>query len=1173
MRWPLILALVCIPAAAVAQTDDRSYLTAFLEDNLSDAGRKITITGFEGALSSRASLTQLTIADDQGIWLTLNNVTLDWSRSALLSGQVVVNELTAEDIILDRLPVTSAASATPAPEAGGFSLPDLPISVNIGQIAATHIELGAAVLGEAIQGRLDASVSLSGGEGQGALVLERTDTGPSGRIALTASFANATRQLSVDLDATEGAGGVASRLIGLPGTPSVALTIKGAGPLDDFTADVQLATDGVERLGGAITVKGTVDGGTGFDTTLSGDLAPLFLPQYAEFFGPQISLSTSGQRAASGQLRLDTLALTARAITLDGSLALAADGQPERFDLTGKVGLPDGAPVLLPLTGPETRINGAEVALTYDATQGEGWRGKAAIDGLDRAGLSADRLALTGSGRISRGTGGTNFGATLGFDAAGLVPDDPGVAQALGPAVTGSATLYWQEGTDGLHIPRLVVSGQDYALTAGARIDGLSDAFRVTGRVQAQMGDLTRLSILAGRPLRGAADIVLNGKGSPLAGDFDLTTTVTGQNLSGGQAELDKLLRGQSRIAATVRRDTTGTNIDSLTLTTGSLTATAQGQISSTASDLTATMDFADLSSLGATYGGALAGTAHMTGSMAAGRLTVEATGRDLTIGQAEADRLLRGQSALSIDLSLKDGKLKIDKTDLSNPQVTVSATGTVTEAQRKIDLTARLADLALLVPDFPGALSIEGSATDDGAGYTLDLRGQGPGQIDARVTGRLAPDFARGDLKIAGAAQAGLANAFLGGRIVSGPVRFDLGLVGPLAVSSLTGQIALSDGRMADPSLPFALENIAATANLAGGSARLDVTTRLTSGGQVAVAGTVGLAAPYAADLTADLTGAVLRDPQLYQTTANGQIKITGPMAGGANIAGRVLLADTEVRIPSTGLGGGADIPDLKHVGEPADVRASRGRAGLLATATSGGGGSRPFGLNIVVDAPNRLFIRGRGLDAELGGQLVLRGTTADIRPAGAFTLIRGRLDILGKRLDLSEATLLLEGNFIPTVAVTASNESDGITSSIRIEGPATDPKVSFTSNPPLPEEEVLARLLFGRGIQNLSALQAAQLANAVATLAGKGGDGIVGRLRSGFGLDDLDVQSSETGGATLKAGKYLSKNLYSEVTIGQSGQSQINLNLDLSKSITLRGTAGSDGNTGIGVFLQKDY
>ena len=61
--------LALLPLTGHAQTDDRDYLTAFLEDSLSGAGRKVVVTGFAGALSSQASLTELTIADDAGVWL------------------------------------------------------------------------------------------------------------------------------------------------------------------------------------------------------------------------------------------------------------------------------------------------------------------------------------------------------------------------------------------------------------------------------------------------------------------------------------------------------------------------------------------------------------------------------------------------------------------------------------------------------------------------------------------------------------------------------------------------------------------------------------------------------------------------------------------------------------------------------------------------------------------------------------------------------------------------------------------------------------------------------------------------------------------------------------------------------------------------------------------------
>jgi translocation and assembly module TamB len=289
--------------------------------------------------------------------------------------------------------------------------------------------------------------------------------------------------------------------------------------------------------------------------------------------------------------------------------------------------------------------------------------------------------------------------------------------------------------------------------------------------------------------------------------------------------------------------------------------------------------------------------------------------------------------------------------------------------------------------------------------------------------------------------------------------------------------------------------------------------------------------------------------------------------------IAGKIALTETELRVPSTGFGGAGGLPGLAHVNEPGAVHATRLRAGLIATGGAARGVVRGFGLDVTLSAPSRLFVRGRGLDAELGGELRLLGSTTAVAPAGAFNLIRGRLEILGKRLVLDQATLEMQGELVPYLTISASTENDGITTGVSITGPATEPVVSFTSSPELPEEEVLAQLLFGQSLTNLSAFQALQLANAVATLAGKGGEGVVSRLRKGFGLDNLDVKTDAAGGTSLTAGKYLGKNIYSEVTLDQLGQSQINLNLDLSKSITLRAQAGSDGNTGLGVVVEKDY
>ena len=198
---------------------------------------------------------------------------------------------------------------------------------------------------------------------------------------------------------------------------------------------------------------------------------------------------------------------------------------------------------------------------------------------------------------------------------------------------------------------------------------------------------------------------------------------------------------------------------------------------------------------------------------------------------------------------------------------------------------------------------------------------------------------------------------------------------------------------------------------------------------------------------------------------------------------------------------------------------------------------------------APNRIFVRGRGLDAELGGQVRIAGTTRDIAPAGRFDLIRGRLDILGRRLNLTEGSIDLTGALDPRLRLVAETRVEDVDVSIVVEGPASDPEIRFTSRPELPEDEVLALLLFGRGIETLSPLQIARLAGAVATLGASGG-GLLGGVREGVGLADLDVTTGENGGAAVRAGAYIADNIYTDVTVDTEGEAEINLNLDLSDS-----------------------
>lgn len=1177
MKHILICALTLLPLPVLAQEDDKGWLTNWLEENLSGAGRQVVIDGFQGALSSQARIERLTIADDQGIWLALSDVKLDWNRAALLQGRIEVAHLTAAEIVLERLPQAEESGGLPTPEAAPFRLPDLPVSINIGDLGAARIVLGETVLGQSVIGTAQASLRLSGGSATAQLQLERLDDGPDGKVALEAGFTNMDRILRLNLTAEEAAGGIAATLAGLPGAPAVALTVKGEGPLEDFTADLTLASDGTPRLTGNVAVRATEGGGTGFSADLGGDLAPLFLPQYAAFFGNDIQLKALGSRDALGALRLDDLSLDTRALSVAGKLQLAADGLPQAFDLALSLGL-DGQPVLLPLTGPETRVLGGDLALKFDAAQGDRWNLTGDLRGLSREGFDLAQVALEGQGSIRRQQGGASRAAvdgSLRFAAQGILPADPALAQALGPALAGSADFQWHDQADALSLPRLEVSGDGIALEGSAEVHGLSTGLTIATDLSARIADLSRASGLAGRPLGGAVTARINGSAAALSGQFDLNGDLTGTGLRMGIPEADRLLSGASTIAFSVRRDETGTNLRLLDVKAASLSASAKGKLSSRGSDITADLAFSDLSALGPRYRGGLTAEATLEGTVDNGRVILRGTGRNLGIGQPEADRVLAGTSALEVALQLDGSAIRIERATITNPQLSAETSGAVVNGAADLQLAARLANMALVVPEFPGPLTVEGRLRQQAGGYGLDVSMRGPGGIDLTAAGRLSGDLARAEgLQIRGTSQAALANAFISPRRVAGGLRFDLTVNGPLAVQSLSGNVALSDGRFAATELPFTLEGIGANARLSGGRASIDGRANLSSGGAVAVTGSLGLSAPFDADLRADLGNLTIRDARLFEARLSGGLTVNGPLTGGAVIGGRINILEANLRVPSTGLLGADVLEPLAHVGDSAEVRATRQRANADgAGSTPSGASARPFRLDVQIDAPNRLFLRGRGLDAEIGGSFRIGGTTTNLQPSGALELIRGRLDILGKRLTLTQADLTMEGDLMPDLDILASTRTDTVTASVRIAGPANQPQVTFESSPQLPQEEVLAQLLFGRDLTQLSAFQAAQLASAVATLAGRGGEGIISKLRKGVGLDDLDVQTGESGGTSVTAGKYLSRNLYTEVTVGDDGTSEIDLNLDLTDSITLRGSTGSDGQTGLGIFFEKDY
>lgn len=474
--------------------------------------------------------------------------------------------------------------------------------------------------------------------------------------------------------------------------------------------------------------------------------------------------------------------------------------------------------------------------------------------------------------------------------------------------------------------------------------------------------------------------------------------------------------------------------------------------------------------------------------------------------------------------------------------------------------------------------LGVSVSGTYAGDAVTLDsLSANGNGGLAVSGSGRVPLAGAGLALSLNGSAPLALANRFVadrGGQL-SGTASFDARVGGSLGNPQFSGTVSTSGSGYVDPELNLRLTDIAGRIALTGTTANVEsLSANLATGGSVSASGTVGLTGGMPANIAVRINSARYADGDLFVATVSGALGLTGNLTGAPLVSGTVNVESATITVPES-LGAAGQLIDINHTATPAPVQATldRARIGVADASGSGTGGPQVM-LDITVNAPNQIFIRGRGLDAEVGGSVRLTGPLANIQPVGGFEMTRGRLSILGQRITFESGTVTLVGDLDPQLNFVASTESNDTTIYVTVSGRVSALDIGFSSNPTLPEDEVLARLIFKRSMGELTPLQIAQLAAAAAELVGgTSGGGLVDSLRGAAGLADLDVVTDSSGNVGVQAGTYLQENIYLGVTAGANGQSKVTINLDLTDDLTVKGTAGQDGNSSLGVFFERDY
>ena len=321
---------------------------------------------------------------------------------------------------------------------------------------------------------------------------------------------------------------------------------------------------------------------------------------------------------------------------------------------------------------------------------------------------------------------------------------------------------------------------------------------------------------------------------------------------------------------------------------------------------------------------------------------------------------------------------------------------------------------------------------------------------------------------------------------------------------------------------------------------------------------------------------------------TLVGDFAVNGPLDD-LQVVSQIIISQGEYRVIGNA---GGSVPTLSNVEDPRQPAPAQ-----ASSEASAGVGS----LDIRIRGDNRFFVRGRGLTSEWRTDLRLTGPLNEPSLVGRISPVRGSLEILSRNFQFEDGEVRFTGALLPSLDLGLVYTGPQITAVVKATGSATSPEINLSSDPPLPQDEIIAQVLFGKSFSQLSRLETVQAANAtrdLASLAGSGGLGALGLmdlLRGDMGLDMLQLGSTPSGTAerqagrdasvqsraaagegsitTLEVGKYITNEVFLGVEQGVgTNNTSVRIEVDLRSNLSLDGRTDSSSSS-VGLNWKRDY
>ena len=236
-------------------------------------GGSVTSNGDPFWSPSHLHFDHLQLHDKAGVYLDLNDITIDWSILALIHGKAEINKLSVGSATLERIPGSmSMATSSKSAKKGSSSLP---VTVVLHKLVVDQLKLAPAVAGQAYTLKLAGSGTLNSytaGQGQ----LTATEIGGPAVYKLDADINEKTLHLTVN--ANEPAHGLIASLAGLPQLGAISIDARLNGPREAIATHLAVTAGQLDAK-----AQGTVD--------LTNEAADLNVAAHAPAMQPRPDLS------------------------------------------------------------------------------------------------------------------------------------------------------------------------------------------------------------------------------------------------------------------------------------------------------------------------------------------------------------------------------------------------------------------------------------------------------------------------------------------------------------------------------------------------------------------------------------------------------------------------------------------------------------------------------------------------------------------------------------------------------------------------------------------------------------------------------------------------------------------------------------------------------------------